>query len=157
VERTVSGARRLHAALSSADLSPFGAVMLPVPDINIVCYVLRHPRLTTLRAVNDFNERVYARMSMARSDGHPEYIITRTRLRSPAYDGAIQPMLAALAVGSVEEWKGSGTEGLVVLRSTVMDPFLAEDPPAPDHVSGFLAALRRACTEALDQGPQPGG
>ena len=53
------GARRFHAALATTDLSPFRAVMLPVPDINIVCYLISHPSLTTLRAVNDFNERVY--------------------------------------------------------------------------------------------------
>jgi glutamate/tyrosine decarboxylase-like PLP-dependent enzyme len=149
IERTVAGARRFHAALPSADLSPFRVVMLPEPDINIVCYLLSHPSLATLRAVNDFNEQVYARMSLARSDGRPEYIITRTRLRSPAYDGAIDPILAALAVGSVEEWKASGAEGLVVLRSTIMDPFLEAAPPAPDHVGGFVAALRRVCLAAL--------
>ena len=123
--------------------------MLPVPDINIVCYLVSHPSLDTLQAVNEFNEQVYARMSLARSDGRPKYIITRTRLRSPAYDGAIGPILDALAVGSVEEWKGGGLQGLVVLRSTIMDPFLAAAAPAPDHVSGFLGALRRACAEAL--------
>jgi glutamate/tyrosine decarboxylase-like PLP-dependent enzyme len=149
IERTVAGARRFHAALPSADLSPFRVVMLPEPDINIVCYLLSHPSLATLRAVNDFNEQVYARMSLARSDGRPEYIITRTRLRSPAYDGAIDPILAALAVGSVEEWKASGAEGLVVLRSTIMDPFLEAAPPAPDHVGGFVTALRRVCLAAL--------
>lgn len=144
----MAGARRLHAALTGADLSPFRVVMLPVPDINIVCYLICHPSLTTLRAVNEFNERIYARMSLARSDGGPEYIISRTRLRSPTYDGAIDPILAALGVGSSNEWKASGAEGLVVLRSTVMDPFLAASPPAPDHVGGFLAALRRACVDA---------
>jgi glutamate/tyrosine decarboxylase-like PLP-dependent enzyme len=149
IERTVAGARRFHAALSSADLSPFRVVMLPAPDINIVCYLLCHPSLTSLREVNDFNERLYARMSLARGDGQPEYIITRTRLRSPAYDRAIDPVLAALAVGSVEEWKASGADGLVVLRSTIMDPFLVAPPPAPDHVTGFLGALRRASAEAL--------
>ena len=148
IERTVAGAHRFHAALAGADLAPFRAVMLPVPDINIVCYLLCHPSLTTLHAVNEFNERVYTRMSLARSDGRPEYIITRTRLRSPAYDGAIDPILAALAVGSVDEWKASGPEGLVVLRSTIMDPFLAAPPPAPDHVRGFVGACRRACTKA---------
>jgi tyrosine decarboxylase len=149
VERTVLGARRFHEALAAADLSPFRTVMLPLPDINIVCYLLCHPSLPSLRDVNDFNERVYTRLSLARSDGQPEYIITRTRFRSPAYDGAIEPVLNALAVGSVEEWKASGAEGLVVLRSTIMDPFLADSPPAPDHVSGFLGALRRACVDAL--------
>ena len=149
VERTVAGARRLHAALAAADLSPFRAVVLPLPDINIVCYLLCHPSLTTLPAVNAFNEQVYAHMSMARADQAPEYIITRTRLRSPAYDGAIDPVLGALGVGSVEEWKASGPEGLLVLRSTVMDPFLASGPPAPDHVGGLVAALRRACAAVL--------
>jgi glutamate/tyrosine decarboxylase-like PLP-dependent enzyme len=157
IERTVAGARRFHAALASADLSPFRAVMLPVPDINIVCYLLCHPSLPTLRAVNNFNEQIYTRMSLARSDGRPEYIITRTRLRSPAYDGAIDPILAALAVGSVDEWKASGPEGLVVLRSTIMDPFLAAPPPAPDHIRGFLGALRRACTEILGAGDGAAG
>jgi glutamate/tyrosine decarboxylase-like PLP-dependent enzyme len=149
VERTVLGARQLHAALAAADLAPFRAVLLPAPDINIVCYLLCHPSLPTLREVNDFNERVYTRMSMARSDGQPEYIITRTRLRSPAYDGAIEPILTELGIGSMGEWKAGGAEGLVVLRSTVMDPFLASPAPAPDHVSGFLGALRRTCTAVL--------
>ncbi len=150
IERTVAGARRFHAALAAADLSPFRVVMLPMPDINIVCYLLCHPSLRSLPAVNQFNERVYTRMSLARSDGRPEYIITRTRLRSPAYDGAIEPILTAVAIGSLQEWKASGMEGLVVLRSTIMDPFLAAPPPAPDHVTGFLGALRKACDEALE-------
>jgi glutamate/tyrosine decarboxylase-like PLP-dependent enzyme len=149
VMRTVAGARRLHAALASAELSPWRAVLLPLPDINIVCFVVCHPSLGSLQAVNEFNERVYGRMSLARGDGQPEYIITRTRLRSPAYDGAIGPILDALAVGSVDDWKRGGMEGLVVLRCTVMDPFLTAPPPAPDHVTGFLGALRRACAEAL--------
>jgi glutamate/tyrosine decarboxylase-like PLP-dependent enzyme len=149
VQCTVAGARRFHAALADAELSPFRLVMLPVPDINIVCYLLCHPSLASLRAVNEFNERVYTQMSLARDDGQPEYIITRTRLRSPAYDGAIEPVLEALAIGSEAEWKEGGTEGLVVLRSTIMDPFLAAPPPAPDHVRGFVGALRRACEDAL--------
>jgi glutamate/tyrosine decarboxylase-like PLP-dependent enzyme len=149
IGRTVMGARRFHAALGSADLSPFRAILLPVPDINIVCYLVCHPSLRSLREVNDFNEGIYARMSLARTDGQPEYIVTRTRLRSPAYNGAIGPILQALAVGSADEWRAGGEEGLVVLRSTIMDPFLAASPPAPDHVSGFVAALRRACDDAL--------
>src|SRR5918993_2947616 len=34
IERTMAGARRLHAELSRADLDPFRVVLLPVPDIN---------------------------------------------------------------------------------------------------------------------------
>jgi hypothetical protein len=87
-------------------------------------------------------------MSLGRSDGVPEYIITRTRLQSPMYDGAINPILDRLGVCSVEERKAGGAQGLVVLRSTVMDPFLESTPPGTDHVAGYVAALRRACQEA---------
>ena len=42
-----------------------------------------------------------------------------------------------------------GEEGLVVLRSTVMDPFLPAGPPVPDHIAGLIAALGRAATASL--------
>jgi hypothetical protein len=78
----------------------------------------------------------------------PEYIITRTRLRTPIYDGAIEPILARLGAGTVEEWRGTAAGGLVVLRATVMDPFLAAPASGVDHVAGFVAALRRSCAGA---------
>jgi glutamate/tyrosine decarboxylase-like PLP-dependent enzyme len=155
IEQTVLGARRMHRALAEADLSPFRIVMLPEPDINIVCYVVHHPSLDTLRAVNAFNEGIYERMSLSHPGAAPDYIITRTRFQSPMYDGAIDPILAALGVATVEEWKASGEAGLVVLRSTVMDPFLIAPPPAPDHIGGFIAALKRACEEALERVARP--
>jgi len=42
-----------------------------------------------------------------------------------------------------------------VLRSTIMEPFLAA-PGGPDHVGGFVAALRRACHEARAEGVKAG-
>ncbi len=148
VERSAVGARALHAALKAADLAPFRTVMLPLPDINIVCWLVAHPALTTLAAVNDLNEGIYRRMSLAGSD-RPEYIITRTRLRSPMYDGAVDPLLAELRVCTPDEWRAAGAAGLGVLRSTVMDPFLATTPSGRNHLSGFVAALGRACRGAL--------
>jgi glutamate/tyrosine decarboxylase-like PLP-dependent enzyme len=149
IERTVAGARMLHGALATADLTPFRVVMLPAPDINIVCYVLTHPELGSLQLLNEFNQRVYQQLSLARPGGAPEYIITRTRLKTPMYDGAIDPILASIGSVTTTQWKAAGDEGLVVLRSTVMDPFLAEPPPAPDHVTGLINAIRRAAEVAL--------
>jgi glutamate/tyrosine decarboxylase-like PLP-dependent enzyme len=151
IERTVQGARRMHAALAGANLGEFRIVLLPEPDINIVCYVLTHPSITTLDALTEFNERIYERMSLADPAANPAYIITRTRFQHPMYDGAVDPILAALGVCTPEEWRASGASGLVVLRSTVMDPFLVAPLPAPDHVAGFIAALRRACEGALNR------
>jgi hypothetical protein len=145
----VLGARRLHAALGAAPIGEFRAVMLPEPDINIVCWVMHHPSLKTLDAVNALNEAIYERMSLARPGAQPEYIITRTRFQSPMYDGAVDPLLQALGVCTAAEWKANGASGLVVLRSTVMDPFLVSPPPAPDHVRGFRKALIKAAESAL--------
>jgi glutamate/tyrosine decarboxylase-like PLP-dependent enzyme len=147
VERTVVGARVLHDALGEADFAPFRAVLLPEPDINIVCCVITHPGVTSLAALNDLNEGIYERMSLTRPGAAPDYIITRTRFQTPMYDGAIDPLLDQVGIGTAE-WQESGAAGLVVLRSTVMDPFLA-DADGPDHVAGFLRALKAAATGSL--------
>jgi len=150
IGRTVAGARALHAALGD-DLAPFHLARLPVPDINVVCFVATHPSLATLAELNRFNEAVYRQLSLNKPGGDPEYIVTRTRVTSPHYDGAIEPVLRELGVATHETWQRD-PGGLVVLRATVMDPFLAERKPATDHVAGFVAALRRACVAAL--GPE---
>lgn len=150
VERTVVGARRLHRALGEERWDPFRIVLLPLPDINIVCWVMAHPEARGLTALNALNEGIYARMSLSVPGAQPEYIITRTRFQTPMYEGAVEPLLEALAI-PVTEWREAGVDGLVVLRSTVMDPFLA-DGRGPDHVSGFLQALRRAAEGALGRG-----
>ncbi len=150
VERTVAGARRLYRTLGEADLGDFRLHLLPEPDVNIVCFLLTHSALTTLPEVNALNEGIYARMSLSVPGAQPEYIITRTRFQTPMYDGAVDPILERTGVASVEEWKGSGPEGLVILRSTVMDPFLA-DEGGKDHAAGFVAALAGAARGALDE------
>lgn len=147
VERTVVGARALHAALADTRWDPFRVVLLPQPDINIVCWVMAHPRTDTLERLNALNEGIYARMSLSVPGAQPEYIITRTRFQTPMYDGAVDPLLESLGL-STHDWKEAGPAGLVVLRSTVMDPFLA-DADGPDHISGFLQALRRAASGTL--------
>ncbi|HET7552798.1 MAG TPA: pyridoxal-dependent decarboxylase [Gemmatimonadaceae bacterium] len=152
IERTMVGARRMHAALEAADLGEMRIVLLPAPDVNIVCYVMHHPSLSTLAAVNAFNESIYARMSLGVPGATPPYIITRTRLQAPMYRGAVEPLLERLGVCDVAEWEASGADGLVVLRSTVMDPFLVAPPPAPDHITGFVSALRTAALASLDKG-----
>ena len=155
IERTVCGARRLHAALAAADLGDCRAVLLPEPDINIVCFILTHPSFESLAEVNALNESVYAQMSLQRPGATPDYIVTRTRFQTPMYDGAVDPLLAALGVCTPADWKASGAEGLVVLRSTVMDPFLTE-PDGPDHVRGFIDAVAAAAMSAVARSAMDG-
>jgi glutamate/tyrosine decarboxylase-like PLP-dependent enzyme len=154
VGRTVAGARLLHRALREVDGTPFRLVVLPDPDLNIVCFLLTHPDFQTLTEVNALNEGIYARMSLSEPGATPDYILTRTRFQTPMYDGAIKPILDALRVGSVEAWREGGAEGLVVLRATVMDPFLV-DPTGPDHVGGFVATVLREAAATLSGQPSP--
>ena len=144
IERTVVGAQRLHEALASADLSGCRAVMLPLPDINIVNFTVRAPGHRTLAQVNASNEELYRHLSGSPGSVPPPYFVTRTRLTSPTYDGAVWALLKELDVGSMEEWR-TDPDGLVVLRMTVMDPWHADPPPAPDHVAGFVAHLAELC------------
>jgi len=157
VEQTVMGALTLHRRLEEAELEPFRVVLLPEPDINIVCYLLTHPSLTSLPEVNALNEAIYAQMSLGAPGARPDYIITRTRFQTPMYDGAVDPLLEELGVCTRQEWAASGTEGLVVLRSTVMDPFAAAGQGA-DHLGGLVQALGRAAEAALStlRGAAPG-
>ena len=152
IERTAVGARRLRDALAGSDPGTLDVVVLPEPDINIVCFVVRHASARTLASLNVLNEAIYRRMSLNAETASPEYIITRTRFRTPMYDGAIEPILEALGAGTMEEWKAAGSGGLVVLRSTVMDPFLAAPGHGTDHVTGFVAALGRAAQLAVAEG-----
>ncbi len=151
VGRTMRGARQLHAALSEANMAPFRMVVLPAPDINLVCCVMHHPMLTSLESINRLNEGIYAELSPGGNGDEPDYYISRTRFQSPMYDGAVAPLLAELGHADMNAWRANGAEGLVVLRFTVMDPFLGAPPPAPDHISGFIAALHRAAEAALQQ------
>lgn len=143
---TCAGARALHAALAADGALPpgFRAVMLPAPDLNLVTWAVTHPECTTLAAVNGLNAAIYERMR-AGQGSDPDYMLTRTRLRSPGCDGIAAPLLAALAVDPAA-WPA---EGLVVLRATIMDPFFVAGPPTPDHLHGLMRAVGAAAEEAL--------
>ncbi|HEV2291250.1 MAG TPA: hypothetical protein VGR60_05375, partial [Gemmatimonadales bacterium] len=149
ISRTVVGAHRLHTALAApAAAAPFRVVTLPRPDLSIVCFALTHPDVGSLVELNALNEGIYERLSIQPGRPAPEYMLTRTRLQAPMYEGAVDAVLGELGVCTVDDWRAAGAEGLVVLRATIMDPFLAEEGGV-DHVAGLIAAVRRAATEAV--------
>lgn len=137
---TARAAHRFHAELGKADFLPFRVVRLPEPDLNIVCFLVAHDRLDVC-GVNDLNEGIYAELSTGR-ETVPDYMITRTRLTSPAYDGAMGSLLSSLAPSAKAYWRERGDEGIVVLRATIMNPFASEIEP--DHVGGLIDAVRQA-------------
>ncbi len=148
IASTTRAARKLHEQLCRVRFAPFHVVRMPEPDLNIVCFFLYHETVDSLPLVNDLNEAIYAELSPG-GETPPDYTITRTRLTSPAYDGAIAPLLAYLDSGAEKYWTTHPNEGLVVLRATVMNPF----PPdsLQNHIDGLVLAVRGAADRALQK------
>jgi len=147
---TVRGALALHRRLSEGDFGEFRVVTLPEPDLNIVCFAVAHPRLTSLEQANAFVARVYRRLSVA--PGRPphdlEFVVTRTVLRAAEYGGAPLPLVELLG-WSAEDYRRAG--GVAVLRSTVMNPFVADPRGRTDYVERFAAVLGETFRDELEE------
>ncbi|HEX7243298.1 MAG TPA: pyridoxal-dependent decarboxylase [Longimicrobiaceae bacterium] len=149
VGETARGALMLHRRLGTGDWDPFRLVLLPTPDINIVCFAVGHPSLETLAATNDFADRIYRAMSVSERAGARalDYFVTKTVLRAGEYGRAAEPVVRELGFG-YEEYVDAG--GVSVIRCTVMDPFLASRRGRVDFIAGFAETLRRVLREALE-------
>lgn len=145
IASTMRAARKLYALLGDIDFSPFRILRLPEPDINIVCFLVDHPSLSSVSAINRLNEMIYRKLSPAAETPAP-YIITRTKLSSPAYEGAIEPLLTSLGKDATFD-RQVDAEELTVLRATVMNPFSLSDKP--NHMSGLADAVRTAAFAVL--------
>jgi glutamate/tyrosine decarboxylase-like PLP-dependent enzyme len=147
IERTAAGAHRLHAALATADASPFRIVPLPSPDLNIVCFIVCPPQPFSLSELNELNADIYAALSVQHPYDAPEYVISRTVLRSPVYQGVVEPLLGRIDDTLLRDWP---EQGLVVLRAAVTDPFLATAEPGARHLAGFVRAVRESAARHHD-------
>jgi glutamate/tyrosine decarboxylase-like PLP-dependent enzyme len=148
---TVRGALALHRRLSEGDFGEFRVVTLPEPDLNIVCFAVAHPRLASLEQANAFVARVYRRLSVA--PGRPphdlEFVVTQTVLRAAEYGEAPLPLVELLG-WSAADYRRAG--GVAVLRSTVMNPFVADPRGRTDYVERFAAVLGEAFRDELGGG-----
>lgn len=145
IASTLRGARELYALLGSSDFVPFRVIRLAEPDLNIVCFLLTHPSLTTLSDLNALNETIYRELSPDTQMSAP-YMISRTKLTSPGYDGVIETLLSLLGrkVGRSRE---TAAEGLTILRATVMNPLSSEGHP--DYLLGLTDAVRQVAMNFL--------
>ena len=148
VGEAMRGAYRLYRQLEREAWTPFRLVLLPEPDLNIVCFAVGHPALPTLEATNAFADRVYRALSVTgeRPARALDFLITKTVLRTQEYGDAVQALLPPLGF-TLDDYRRAG--GLAVLRCTVMDPFLARDDVRPDLAAGFARTLRAELGQAI--------
>ena len=148
IGESARGALALHRRLESGDWAPFRLVLLPKPDLNIVCFGIGHPALETLEQANALVDRVYRAMSVGDHQGAREldYFVTKTVLRAAEYGRAALPTVEALGF-THDDYLRAG--GVAVIRCTVMDPFLASRRGKTDYVEGFARTLRETIEAAL--------
>jgi glutamate/tyrosine decarboxylase-like PLP-dependent enzyme len=151
VGATMRGALHLYEQLAGGTWAPFRLVLLPEPDLNIVCFAVTHASLGTLERVNAFAHRVYEAMSV--NERRPartlDHLITKTVLRAEEYGDAVHGPIEALGF-TVADYRRAG--GLAVLRCTVMDPFFAGDRDGSATAAGFTQTLRRVLDAELRAG-----
>ena len=153
IASTLEAARYLHAFLGASDFSPFQVLRLPRPDLNIVCFLLHHPSVTNLSELNALNETIYNELSPSAGMSAP-FMITRTKLTSPQYDGAIKPLLSQL--GTIgESYLADSGQGVTVLRATVMNPFSIEGNA--EYLLGLTDAVREVAMSFLRDPSAAGG
>ncbi|MBA4155916.1 MAG: hypothetical protein H0X65_00375 [Gemmatimonadetes bacterium] len=148
IGETARGALALHRRIDGGDWSPFQVVLLPRPDLNIVCFAIGHPSFQTLEATNDFCERIYRAMSVGeeRAARQIDYFVTKTVLRTGEYGRSVVPILDRLGF-SYDDYVRAG--GVSVIRCTVMDPFLAARRGRTDYIEGFMRSLREVMRAQL--------
>ncbi len=162
---SVSAARELHEHLthweqsSRANLTElpyrFISIAVPPPDTNIVCFVIRRKDSQSLAQMNALGEAVYRRLTIDAEKGDRDYaysqpfFISRTRFHPPQYSAhAVAELLERAGVDASEY----PTQGIFVLRATVMSPYIvlaAETGHKQDLLDEFVVTLARITEEEL--------
>lgn len=145
---TSRGALALWERLDSRSWEPFRLVLLPRPDLNIVCFAVGHPVLETLGVTNAFVDRLYAAMSVSPDDPgrQLDYFVTKTVLRCGEYGDSIVPLAERLGFDADA---CTEAEGISVLRCTLMDPFVASKRYEVDYIQGFVDYLAEVLEREL--------
>jgi len=115
---------------------PFAFCPVHVPDTNVLCYIVRpmtwkDKKLIyndiSLKEVNDINTRIYEKLSIdLRKNTHhlpylQEFFVSYTDFQEPEYPlKAIKSLLKESFITDKNAYK---SDGLRVLRSTIMNPF----------------------------------
>ncbi len=121
-------------------------------DLNILTYAFNYKvggvLTTDLDKVNAFNERIYDRISL-KADGRDIYnyqiIVSTTSFFRETYGDVFfedyrDRLLGNAPSGTPRSGGGSG-EKIVVMRSTIMDPWITEDVDGKPFVEYIVAEL----------------
>jgi len=127
------------------------------PDTNIVTWVVKKRTSSALITLNALTERVYEELAIQAELGERRYsysqsfFVSKTTLKPPEYPwGLMEGILKRLGVNPVKDEYES--DGLVVLRSAVMNPYLhiTTRGGGQDLLREFLQELADAARRGVD-------
>lgn len=146
--RTIKSTALLYNRLTS--MSPFKAatgksyriIPLVKPDTNIVDYVVQELGNPSLAAMNSLNQRIYDHSSYVSGNLAKKNIVLSKTVFSPADYGDV-PLDFIRTCGFADaEWRK--TPSVLVLRTTMMNPFLADEETFNNYFTIMIDALKKA-------------
>lgn len=161
--------RRADGSDKSSSWEHFTFTTIYEPDTNVVCFIVQPKdlhddgKLTDtgyeLVRLNEINAEVHKRLARPQDlgqgqrmpYGHP-FFVSRTRLEDWQYQHAtVEPLLGPMEISPADYKSG----GLIVLRSTVMNPYYktAQLETKKDYLRDFVDDLHCVAREVLDALP----
>ena len=146
--RTIKSTAMLYSRLSAmqpfktASGKSYRIITLVKPDTNIVDYVVKEEGNQSLAGMNSLNQRIYDNCSYVTGNLMKKDLILSKTVFSPADYGNV-PLDFVRRCGLADaEWKK--TQSVLVLRSTMMSPFLADEEAFGKYFNIMIDSLKKA-------------
>jgi len=154
VGRSIDGAEQFAKSLNSVSNLEVGGkdfVVHPLlvdPDFNIVCYAFNFKANTSLKKMNNLNEKIYDATSYKSGPIYADdWITSKTELTVEDYGDA--PLAFVKRLGIPErEWRRTGK--VYVLRNCVLHPWIAKKSTYPATWAKYLEFMKRTLQKAAN-------
>lgn len=121
-------------------------IPLVKPDTNMLDYVVKEEGNQSLTAMNRLNQQIYDHCSYVSGNLMEKDIVLSKTVFSPAEYGDV-PLDFIRRCGMLDnEWRT--TRSVLVLRTTMMSPFLADETVLSEYFDKLVGALKKAVNGA---------
>ncbi len=147
IGRSIDGAEQFAKSINSVKTLEVGGkefVVQPLlvdPDFNIVCYAFNFKAGTSLKKMNDLNEKIYDATSYKSGPVYSDdWITSKTELNVKDYGDAPLDFVKRLGIPE-KEWRRTGK--VYVLRSCILHPWIANRSTYPARWAEYLEFMKR--------------
>ena len=146
IGRSVEGAVRFYNSLLSTKVlevagKKFVVAPLTNPDFNIVDFAFNEVGNTSLKAMDELNQKVYEQCSYNSGPVfYDDWITSKTDLSYDDYGDAPKSFVAELGIPALE-W--DNVRSVYVLRSCVLTPFLIHNTTYDEYWGNFVKTMQK--------------